>query len=174
MIRHLVVLFLAFFTVHSTTVFADDAPANDTPELGGLSNYIGTFDVAIVSGESPFTKGDSAAKWILDGRFVQQTGKLTSEDGTMVLKITTLMTYDKAENVYRMWSFLSDGTTSESSGRWDAKTRTLTSIRRGGGSTTTTTAKFVENGDEEWLMVTKDQNNQVVDKLGGINTRCKK
>jgi len=173
MTRQLAILLLAFFTLQSTTVFADDAPATDTPELEVLSNYIGRYDVAITSGDSPFTKGESTAKWILDGRFVQQTGKITSADGTIVLKITTLMTYDETEKTYRMWSFLSDGTTSESSGKWNTRTRTLTSTRPGGGSTTTTTATFAENGDEEWLMVTKDQNNQVVDKLGGINTRRK-
>ena len=174
MTPHLPVLLIAFALCHTTVGFAADGPAKDVPELEALSNYIGTWDVVITSEDSPFTKGESTTKWILDGRFVEQSGHIASDDGATTLKITTLMTYDRNEKAYRMWSFLSNGETSESTGKWDAKNRTMTSIRRGGGSTTTTTARFGENGTEEWTMVTKDQNGEVVIKFGGKNTRHKK
>ncbi|MEJ7591428.1 MAG: hypothetical protein WKF77_07755 [Planctomycetaceae bacterium] len=116
MSRHLAVLLIAFAICRTTSVCADEGPAKDVAELQALSNYIGTWDVAITSEDSPFMKGQSTAEWILDGRFVQQTGHMTSADGATVLKITTMMTFDPKERAYRMWSFLSDGTTSESSG----------------------------------------------------------
>lgn len=72
-----------------------------------------------------------------------------------------------------MWSFLSDGSTSEASGRWDAKNRTMISTSIQNGTTTTTTARFTENGVEEWVFVTTNQNNEVVGKFGGTNTRRK-
>jgi uncharacterized protein YjiK len=91
-----------------------------------------------------------------------------------VIKITTLMTYDRERKMYRMWSFLSNGSTSEASGKWDEKTRTMISTSRQDGTTTTTTAKLGYNGIEEWLFVTENQNDEVVGRFGGTNTRRKK
>jgi hypothetical protein len=90
-----------------------------------------------------------------------------------VIKVTTLMTYDRERKMYRMWSFLSNGSTSEASGKWDEKTRTMISISRQDGTTTTTTAKFGDNGIGEWLFVTANQNDEVVGRFGGTNTRRK-
>ncbi len=75
--------------------------------------------------------------------------------------------------MYRMWSFLSNGSTSEAAGTWDEKTRTMTSISRKDGTTTTTTAKFSDNGIEEWMFTITNQNNEVVGRFGGTNTRRK-
>jgi hypothetical protein len=72
-----------------------------------------------------------------------------------------------------MWSFLSNGSTSEAVGKWDEKTRTMTSTSRKDGTTTTTTAKFSDSSIEEWLFVTTNQNNEVVGRFGGTNTRRK-
>ena len=171
MTRYLTVLLFAFTACQTAVVRADNGPANGVPALAALSNYVGTWDVAITSKDSPFTRGQSTAQWILDGRFVQQSGHVASADGGTILKITTLMTYDQKEKTYRMWSFISNGTTSESTGKWDEKTRTMTSIRRGGATTTTTTAKFAENGTEEWSIVTTNQNNEVIEEFAGTNTR---
>lgn len=173
MIRRLVLLLIAVTSCQIGDGWAADGPAKDVPELQVLSNYVGTWDVVITTKDSPFTKGESSAMWVLDGRFVQQTGKLESADGPGVLKITTLMTYDRERKVYRMWSFLSNGSTSEASGKWDEKSRTMTSTSRQDGTTTTTTAKFGDNGIEEWLFITTSQNDEVVGRFGGTNTRRK-
>ncbi len=173
MTRHSVALLVTFLNFQAATVLADDGPAKDVPELQALSNYLGTWDVAITSQDSPFAKGESTSKWILDGKFVQQTGSVTSADGATVLKITTLMTYDQRKKAYRMWSFLSNGTATESSGKWDEKDQTMTSVRRGDGTTTTTTAKFAEGRIENWTIVTTNQNNEVVGTFSGTNTRRK-
>jgi hypothetical protein len=173
MIRRLVLLLIAVTACQTADVWAADGPAKDVPELQVLSNYIGTWDVAITSKDSPFTKGESNAVWILDGRFVQQTGVLKSDDGTNAIKVTTLMTYDSERKTYHMWSFLSNGSTSDASGKWDEKNRTMTSTSNQGGTTTTTTARFTEDGIEEWMIVTTNQNKEVVGRFGGTNTRRK-
>jgi hypothetical protein len=173
MIRYLIALLMVSTVCQSPAIWADDGAAKEIPELQVLSNYVGTWDVAITSADSSFTKGEVTATWILDGRFVQQTGALTSADAAAVLKITTLMTYDQNQKAYRMWSFVSNGSTSESSGKWDATKRTMTSINRRGGETSTTTAKFSDNGKEEWTIVTTNQNNEILGRFGGTNTRRK-
>lgn len=171
MIRRVLLLLLAMTTLQSTDLWADDGPAKDVPELQALSNYIGTWDVAITSQDSPFAKGESTARWILDGRFLQQTGVLKSANGATSLKVTTLMTYDPDLKTYRTWSFLSNGSTSEASGKWDAKNRTMTSVSSQDGMTTTITAKFTEVGTEEWMFITTNKNNEVIGRFGGTNTR---
>ena len=80
------------------------------------------------------------------------------------------MTYDSEQKIYRMWSFLSNCSTSEASGKQDETIRTMTSTSRQAGTTTTTTAKFSDNGIEEWLLITTNQNNEVVGRFGGANT----
>lgn len=173
MTRYRAVLLIALAACQTSTGSADDGPSQGVPELQALSNYVGTWDVDFTSANSPFTKGECTAKWILDGRFVQQTAHLVSADGNTSLKITTLMTYDQKERAYRMWSFISNGTTSESSGQWDPKNRTMTSINRDGDTTTTSTAKFPKDGIEEWTIVTTVESNQVVGEISGKNTRRK-
>lgn len=171
MIRSCALVF-SVIAFNSATMNADDGPHKDVPQLKALASYVGTWDVAISAGNLPYTQGESTAEWILDGRFVQQTGHLKASDGS-VLKIRTLMTWDQQASEYRMWSFLSNGTVSESSGKWDAGSRTMTSVRSEGGFTTTTTAKFPEPGVEEWTIVTKNQTNEVVAEISGRNSRRK-
>lgn len=167
------VLLMALVAASQTVnLRAADGPAKNIPELQVLSNYVGTWDVEITSGNSPFKKGESATTWVLDGRFVQQTGVLLSSDGSSI-KVTTLMTFDTERKIYRMWSFLSNGSTSEGSGEWDEKTRTMTTTSQKDGTTTTTTAKFSDIGIEEWLFITKNQDDEVVGRFGGTNTRRK-
>lgn len=171
MVRPLVLLLMAVTVGHAVDLMAEDGPSKDVPELQALSHYIGTWDVAITSRDSALSKGESTSTWILDGRFVQQTGVLRSDDGADVLKVTTVMTYDTERKKYRMWSFLSNGATSEALGTWDAKTRTMTSTATQDGMTTTTTARFMDNGLEEWMFITTNQNKEVVSRFGGSNTR---
>ena len=150
---------------------ADLGPAEGLPELQALSHYLGTWDVVVTTGDSPFKRGTSTARWILGGKFLQQTGSIASADGKQTLETTTLMTYDQEEKRYRMWTFLSDGVPSEWSGNWDEQTRTMTTVRRGGGTVTTTTANFPGGGVEEWTMVVKNGDGGVVAELSGRNTR---
>jgi hypothetical protein len=49
----------------------------------------------------------------------------------------------------------------------------MISTSRQDGTTTTTTAKLGDNGIGEWLFVTENQNDEVVGRFGGTNTRRK-
>ncbi len=57
MIQRVFYLLLAVTVCHSTVVCAEDGPASDVPELQALSNYIGTWDVAVTSKDSPLQRG---------------------------------------------------------------------------------------------------------------------
>lgn len=104
----------------------DDGPSDKVPELKALDHYAGSWDTEITSKNPPFTKGTVTAKWVLDGRFLQQTAE--GKDGPTVFKYMSLMTYDPNKKVYRSWIFLSDGFAAESEGSWNAKDQVMTSV----------------------------------------------
>ena len=81
--------------------------------------------------------------WSLNGWFIEYRGRL---DGGKDEELQ-LMTYDVEKKVYRRWYFDSHGTTSESTGKWDAKTATLTWTSDLGDGITAVS---------EWRIVDKD------------------
>ena len=166
---------VACLTSTGAAIAAEDGPSPNVPELKALDHYGGAWDVEITSKGIPFTKGQATAKWILDGRFIQQTGELRSEDGSTVVKGTTLMTYDPTNKAYRSWTFRSDGSAGESEGTWDSKGRVMTSIgqKDASGGFSTTTADFSEAGVEKWKIVYTDGAGKVVSEITGKNTRRK-
>jgi hypothetical protein len=167
--------FLLLFACATCPVaFAQEGPAKEVPELEALSHYVGEWDVVVTSPNMPNLQGEATAEWILDGRFVEQTGVLKSADGSTVLKLKTLMTYDQKTKTYRMWSFISNGTVTEAEGTWDAEKKTMTSVQRSDGAKTTTTADFSKEGTEQWRIVTTNAQNTAVSELSGTNTSRQK
>jgi hypothetical protein len=166
--------FLLLFACVTCPALAEDGPSKEVPELKALSHYVGQWDVVVTSQTMADFKGQATAEWVLNGRFVEQTGVLESGDGSTVLKLKTLMTYDPRAKSYRLWSFFSNGTVVEAAGTWDAEKKTMTSIHRDGGMTTTTTADFSKEGTEQWKIVTTNAQNAVVSELSGTNTRRQK
>lgn len=153
-------------------------PAKEIPELRVLNCYAGTWEVVAASNEAPNTpllRGKATSKWILDGRFLEQTGALQAPDGSNSMKVTTLMTYDVEQKTYRSWTFLSNGQATESEGKWDPATQTMTSTSRPGpnGRISTTTANFAEAGIEKWKMSVADETGKIVTQIVGKNTRQK-
>jgi Protein of unknown function (DUF1579) len=174
------VLLTGMILISSACAEAPQGPAKDVPELQVLNHYVGKWDVAMTvkpGGDQPKVtrKAVATTEWVLDGRFVQQTGTLEPSDGAPGLKLTTLMTYDPRKKVYRSWTFGSDGFTSDSEGTWDEKARTMMWTSRGGadGATTATKAAFAGDGTESWSIVTKDREGKVVHEMSGKNTRRK-
>jgi Protein of unknown function (DUF1579) len=151
-------------------------PADKIPELKALAHYVGEWDTVISSKDVPLVKGTSTAKWALDGRFVQQEWTVQDKDGTTVMKGTMLATYDTDKKVYRLWTFMSDGSASEGTGTWDAKAKVLTSAtaKDKDGMTTKTTADFSVDGVETWAISTTDGTGKVVFEMTGKSTRRKK
>jgi hypothetical protein len=161
---------------------APQGPSKDVPELQVLKHWIGVWDVEMTvkpNADLPRgmrAKGATTAEWVLDGRFVQQTGTLKPDDGSPAMQVTTLMTYDPRKKVYRSWMFFSTGSVSESEGQWDEKARTMTSTSRDAesGRTTTIKAVFTEDGSESWSFVERDREGKVVSETAGKNARQKK
>jgi hypothetical protein len=179
-----VVLFVFASFALSTSALADapEGPARDVPELQVLNHWAGTWDVDVtLKPDVGFPMGRHAmgtatAHWILNGRFLQQTGTMEAGLGQPATQVTTLMTYDPGKKVFRGWIFFSSGYTGESEGSWDEKSRTLTSTSRdaGSGITTTTRASFAEDGTENWTITSRDRDGKVLNEMTGKNTRRKK
>lgn len=173
-------LIFAFAVCASRLLAADPplGPSKDVPELQFLNGYVGTWEVVMATNEVPNTpigKGKATAKWILDGRFLEQSGMLLLTEGNKTVKVTTLMTYDVDKKSFRSWTFTSDGQATESDGKWDAATQTMTfiSIQRPNGQKVTITANFAEAGIERWKMTVADETGKLISNLIGKNIRQK-
>ena len=157
---------------------APQGPAKDVPELQVLNHWVGTWDDDVTVKPNAGlpngmrAKGTITAEWVLDGRFVQQTGTLDPGNGSPAMKVSTLMTYDRRRKAYRSWMFFSSGAVTESEGRWDEKSRTMTSTSRDAesGGTTTITATFAADGSERWSFIEKDRDGKIVGETTGKNT----
>lgn len=151
-------------------------PAKEIPELQILSCYVGTWEVSGASSESPNApafKGKATSKWILDGRFLEQTGVIHASAGGNPTTITTLMTYDADKKIFRTWTFVSDGRATESEGKWDPATQTMTSVDCPGvkHQVVTTTVNFSEAGIQKWKLVIADQSGTILKQMIGKNVR---
>jgi hypothetical protein len=155
---------------------AVDGPSSKNPELKALDHYVGVWNVEFTNKDLPFKGAKSTAKWILDGRFVEQTGELESKEGGRGLKIKTLYTFDAKKNAFRSWTFDSEGSITESDCVWDDKAKTMTSISKKieGEGFATTTADFSEEGVEKWKIAISDSTGKVTAEIIGKNTLEKK
>ena len=147
----------------------DTGPAKDVPELQALQHYHGTWDVAVTGNE--FSKGESTARWILDGRFLEQAGVMHSKDGKEI-GVATLFTFDTTKKTYRSWMFFSTGSVSQAEMTWDAKSKTMTSLTRpnADGVRSTVTADFSEAGKERWKFIFADRDGNAAGEMSGVNT----
>jgi hypothetical protein len=148
----------------------ENGPSKDVPELQVLQNYVGTWDVKVTGDE--VASGVDTARWILGGRFLEQSGFVVSENGTNRVEVTTLYTFDTTKKVYRSWSFLSTGNTSQAEMTWDARIKTMTSVTRpnADGVRSAITADFSESGKERWKFVFTDRAGKAVGEMSGVNT----
>jgi hypothetical protein len=177
-----VIVFTSVRLASATEADTPSEPAKDVPELQVLNHWVGKWDGEMTvkpNAGSPNgiqAKGAVAAEWVLNGRFVQQTSTAEAGDGVPAMKVTTLMTYDTRRRVYRSWMFFSSGAVTESDGRWDEKSRTMTSTSRDAesGGTGTITATFAADGTERWRIIEKDRDGKVVSEATGKNTPRKK
>jgi hypothetical protein len=153
----------------------DEGPSSKVPELKVLEHYAGEWTVEFANKDLSFTSANVKAKWILDGRFLEQSNDLLDKNGASVFKIKTLMTFDKNRNAYRSWLFTSDGVVIENDCVWDEKAKTMTSIskRSEGEGFFTTTADFSTAGLENWKIAIADAAGKTTSEIVGKNTRKK-
>ena len=149
--------------------------SDKVPELKPLAHYVGAWDVAFDNRELPFSKGKVAAKWVLDGRFVDQEWEVIDKNGGVALRVKTLYAFDAGKNAYRSWTFVSDGNVTESDGVWDDKARTMTFIakKKEGEAFSTTTSDFSEKGVETWKIAIADPTGKPAIDIVGKSTRRK-
>jgi hypothetical protein len=115
-------------------------------------------------------RSQESVKVVLGRRFIEERG--TSQPGGGESRL--LVTWDATKKVYRSWYFDSDGLTSESTGKWDAKARTLTwTSPLEGGGTMTTVWKFVDDDTFTWELLAKDKKGKVLLDMSGKSKRKK-
>jgi hypothetical protein len=91
-------------------------------------------------------------KWVLDGRFLQDTS--ASSDGSEGF---SLLTYDPQMKAYRSWWFSSEGHTSKSTGAWDASSETISfNANLGDGLTSRGSVHFIDNDRHDWKVIVND------------------
>lgn len=154
----------------STLSWADETnPAKSIPELQVLQHYHGTWDVELSGAGSG--SGEVTAKWILGGRFLEQSGVIHTP-GNQDIAITTLFTFDTDQRKYRVWTFASNGSTGQAEMSWDAASKTMTSVAAPdvNGIRSTNTADFSTPGKERWHFRYTDCEGQQVGEMSGVNT----
>jgi hypothetical protein len=156
---------------------AQDAsgPTQDVPELKPIDHYAGVWDVYF--GDAPLEDrkpdGTATAKWVLQGRFLEQMGDLEPGESGLAFELKTLWTWDAQKKSYRSWTFASTGYAIQADATWDAGKKTMTSIAEdpSTGNTITTTARFHEPGVETWKIVTTDRTGRGVGEISGRNVK---
>jgi hypothetical protein len=98
----------------------------DAKELEVLAKFIGTWDTKVETGNGQRGETEVVADWMLDGKFVRRSIKLSNEK----IEMHEVMTFDKFEKCFRRWEFRSgDGSPCiEYRGTWDDESQTMTWI----------------------------------------------
>jgi hypothetical protein len=114
-------------------------------------------------------KTQESVKAVLGRRFIEERGKSRPGGGESRL----LATWDEAKKVYKSWYFDSDGLTSEATGKWDARARTLTWTSTFEEGSSTTVWKFVDDDTFTWELLARDKKGKVLLDMSGKSKRKK-
>ena len=102
-------------------------PAAPPPELKILEQLVGKWHVEAIAHKTEWNAeerkitGDDSGAWTLGGRFLEWHGADSDKNTSL-----GLYTYDAQQRCYRHWWFGSGGFWNETTGQWDAATKTLT------------------------------------------------
>lgn len=144
-----------------------------------LASYEGTWDcefkIDSTDGTEPrIFNGVVEAKWVLDDKFLEQTGKYRLGENSKPLIIKTMMSFDRTEKRFQYDYFNSFGEIHRSFGQWDKNKKTMTSTRTDkNGNTSTINANFSTPDVETWSIETTDHNGKRLSRIYGTNTRRK-
>ena len=154
-----------------------DKPAKGpelTAEQKVLDHFVGVWQGMVTVPKAKWNadqrrlKTETSTRRTLGGRFIETRTKLS--DGNTSL---TLVTYDEGKRAYRMWYFNSVGSASESTGRWDPGTKTLTLRSRDNGFTTTGKVHIIDENTTEWSSTTTDAEGTICFRVEAKDTRVK-
>lgn len=143
------------------------------PEQKVLDRFLGSWRSSLVrkvEGNPEEYKGtvDFTDTRVLGGQFVQE--KTESSDDTSGL---AMYTYDPQKKCYRCWRFGSTGQAAESTGTWDAESKTLRwSFVGEAGVTVTRTHHFLDENKYEWEVTSTDKTGKVIFHVAGTSVRA--
>jgi hypothetical protein len=133
------------------------------PEMKVFHKMVGTWQsnatsrVAEWTPEETHEKATGRTDLILEGHFF--LGRMFDSEGK--LSQVHLHTYDKEQQVYRTWSFLSNGSCAEYVGKYDEGSNTLKLKHEKRGITTLVSNHFVDEDTWDVSVVAKDQQGKV-------------
>ena len=145
-----------------------------SPELKVLSqlgNWQSTVIVHKAKWNPKETRGTitSSVVPVLGGCFTLQ--RADKSDGGTFFNLTT---YDAQRKCYRMWYFDSQGNAGESTGKWDARTKTSTWLSdKGNGVTSVLKAQYLDDNTRKFSFVVKDAAGEIGAHIEGKSTRVK-
>ena len=152
----------------------------DEPMLSVLSQYEGVWDSEFsyinqdgMGADEKFT-GVVEGKWIVDGRFLDQTGKYQVDEASGLFIIKTVMSYHEKDQNFRFVYFMSSGDIQHSVGNWDPDKKTMTSRMKNDeddDGSTTIVADFSTENVEQWSIESRDGNGKITGRIAGTNKR---
>jgi len=162
-----------FATLLATSGVRGQETKTPPPEMKVFHKMVGawqseaTSKVAEWTPEETHTKGTSKNDLILEGHFLLSR----NFDSQGKLSDIHLFTYDKEQQAYRQWFFNSNGSTLESTGKWDEGSSTLTLTNETRAITGVFSMHFVDKDSAQWSVVSKDQQGKLYLDLHGKTTR---
>jgi hypothetical protein len=161
--------FLLLFPLVALTSFG----AGLTPEQEHLNHYVGEWDGTLTN--LPNAKVRITCEWILSGTFLRHSLTFQPTPDAPPMSVLQLMTYDTTKQVYRAWSFYSNGSSVQGEGAWDAAASTFTWTNRdeADGTTTITKVSFPDADSESTFTQIKNRAGQVISEIRGTKTRRK-
>ena len=153
----------------------DEGPAKPA-EFKVLGRLTGRWKDEVTYKVSEWTKKEKHETasyqndWTLGGWFIRYQGR--SGDGKT--EELQLMTFDVEKKVFRKWYYDSEGFASESSGKWDAKSATLTwTSDLGDGITAVSVWRFADDNNVIWTRVARDRQGKTYLNIEGKSVRQK-
>ena len=141
------------------TDWSKSEPSADRPQkLQVLEPLVGTWDAVSISKPAVWTPQEARTTrtvqrdWILDQRFI-----LNTTTGAQGIEQYSLFSYDPQSRDYRYWSFMADGTQSQTRGRWYASERSFAfQSEPRDGKTMAMSVRFVSIDQHEWQLTVVD------------------
>ena len=142
-----------------------------TPEQEHLNHYVGVWDGTLTS--LPEAKIRINCEWTLGGAFLRHSLTVQPTPDAQPITVLQLMTYDATKQIYRAWSFYSNGSSVQGEGAWDAavKTFTWTYHEEANGTTTVTKVSFPDADSESTVTQATNRDGKVISEIRGTKTR---
>jgi hypothetical protein len=158
-------------------VFGSDASAQDTVDPANvLKRFVGTWKTKVTHKPAEWTpeegtvEGRITIKLVLDGRFIEETGRTLDED----VEHRVLWGYDTRRQAFRSWFFDSRGISLDWTGKWNEKERKMVWEENAPDGMKSLAEHHIIDADHyEWKSVTKDAAGKVYLDLRGKHTRIK-